>query len=121
MTASGLAPVIACSFGTSASFDVVSCTKMTPSRLSVMTSGSFGSLIGGAWVCGRSTGTPTVKQRRRHHEDDEQHQHDVDSGVTLISDIGGTRPRAGRCRDAPAIDGEAISTVSRRADATGWR
>ena len=25
-----------------------------------MTVGSFGSLIGGAWVCGNSTGTPTV-------------------------------------------------------------
>ena len=60
-TASGLLPVIACNLSTSPSIcTVASWMKTAPSRLTVMTVGSFGSLIGGAWVCGNSTGTPTV-------------------------------------------------------------
>ena len=59
-----------------------------PSRLTVMASGSFGSLIGGAWVCGSSTGTPTVSSGAVTMKTTSSTSITSTSGVTLISDIG---------------------------------
>src|SRR5437762_10766874 len=60
---------------------------MTPSRLRVMTSGSFGSLIAGACVCGRSTGTPTVNSGAVTIKMTSSTSMTSTSGVTLISEI----------------------------------
>jgi hypothetical protein len=61
-----------------------------------MTVGSFGSLIGGAWVCGSSTGTPTVSSGAVTMKTTSSTSMTSTSGVTLISDIGRYRPRAER-------------------------
>src|SRR5438132_5212499 len=61
-----------------------------------MTSGSFGSLIGGAWVWGSSTGTPTVSKGAVTIKTTSSTSITSTSGVTLISDIGRYRPPAMR-------------------------
>ena len=61
---------------------------MRPSPLIVMTRGSFGSVIGGAWVCGRSTGTPTVSSGAATMKTTSRTSMTSTNGVTLISDIG---------------------------------
>ena len=53
-----------------------------------MVSGSFGSLIGGAWVCGNSTGTPTVNSGAVTMNTTSSTSITSTSGVTLMSDIG---------------------------------
>src|ERR1700687_1835259 len=57
-----------------------------------MTSGSFGSLIGGARVCGNSTGTPTVNSGAVTMKTTSSTSMTSTSGVTLMSDIGRWRP-----------------------------
>ena len=54
----------------------------------VMTSGSFGSVIGGALVCGRSTGTPTVSSGAATMKMTSSTSITSTIGVTLISAIG---------------------------------
>ena len=67
---------------------LVSWMKIAPSLLTVMTVGSFGSLIGGASVCGRSTGTPTVSSGAVTMKTTSSTSMTSTSGVTLISAIG---------------------------------
>ena len=45
-------------------------------------------VIGGAWVCGRSTGTPTVKSGAATIKTTSSTSMTSTSGVTLISAIG---------------------------------
>jgi hypothetical protein len=54
----------------------------------LMTSGSLFSLMGEAWVCGRSTGTPTVSNGAVTMKTTSSTSMTSTSGVTLISDIG---------------------------------
>jgi len=123
-----LLPVIAWSLATSVSIGIlVSPIKIAPSFWTEITVGSFGSLIAGAWVCGRSTGTPTVSNGAVTMKTTSNTSITSTSGVTLISDIGrrglspDRRPRAfpayiddamyqglsSSCRDRIALNSEA--------------
>ncbi len=60
-------------------------------------------------------GRPNARnhQRRGYHEDDQQHQHDVDQRVTLISAIGARRERHGRGWAGTAPIAQASASSSR--------
>src|SRR6266702_3852660 len=93
--------VIACSFGTSSSTLISEfCRNTSPSSLTETVSGSLSWSSDFAWVCGRSSGTPTVSSGAETMKMMSSTSMTSTIGVTLISAMTGLR----RLRRPPPPD-----------------